>query len=125
MTASPTYYIKRGRRYVPVQEKLLTEEQAWGRSSLMAMAAFRYCCGRMTYVVSECADWLCAVWPLLPENTRAIIQRDLENEFVKDDEARATSADYKPLGHNCDRQSWEQVRRLWQPDLITHQKDAP
>lgn len=30
----------------------------FGRHDLMAVAAFRYALGRMTYIVSDCADWL-------------------------------------------------------------------
>ena len=51
----------------------LTQEEAWGRSGLMAMAAVRYCIGRMTYITNDCADWLCSVWPKLPENVKAIV----------------------------------------------------
>jgi hypothetical protein len=79
----------------------------------MAVAAFRYCCGRQTYIVSDCADWLIAQWPRLAPNARAVIQRDLEEDFRRDDNARAKGSDYKPLGADCDRQQWERVRRLW------------
>ena len=30
----------------------------YGRDDLMAVAAFRYSLGRMTYIVSDCAHWL-------------------------------------------------------------------
>ena len=85
----------------------------YGRDDLMAVAAFRYCLGRMTYIVSDCADWLIEQWPNIAENARKIIQRDLEEAFKRDDEARADGQDYKPLGHDCDRAQWEKVRRLW------------
>ena len=91
----------------------LTREQGWGWNDLMVISAFRYCCGRSTYVVGVCADWLISIWPLLTENTRAVIQRDLEREFERDDKARAAGASYKPLGHDCDREQWERVRKLW------------
>ena len=84
-----------------------------GRDSLMAVAAFRYCLGRRTYIVSDCVEWLCENWQKFPENVRAVIKRDLESEFAKDDEARDQGQDYKPLGWDCDRAEWQKVRALW------------
>lgn len=86
----------------------------YGRGDLMAVAAFRYCCGRMSYIVSDCADWLISVWPELSDNTKTVIQRDLEREFQKDDQARLAGDQYKPLGMDCDRAEWERVRKLWE-----------
>lgn len=86
----------------------------YGRGDLMAIAAFRYCCGRMSYIVSDCADWLISVWPELSDNTKTVIQRDLEREFQKDDQARLAGDQYKPLGMDCDRAEWERVRKLWE-----------
>lgn len=97
----------------PKQYAEITREQAWGFNDLMVVAAFRYCCGRQTYIVGACVDWLIEIWPMLAENTRAVIQRDLEAEFERDDEARARNENYKPLGWDCDRQDWERVRELW------------
>ena len=91
----------------------LTREQAWGWNDLMVIAAFRYCMGRQTYIVQACADWLIDIWPMLNENNRAVIQRDLEREFELDDAARAAKDNYKPLGWDCDRKDWERVRALW------------
>ena len=87
--------------------------KSYGRDDLMAVAAFRYCCGRKTYIVSDCADWLIEQWPNIAERARNIIQRDLDEAFKRDDEYRAEGQDYKPLGHDCDRAQWEKVRRLW------------
>lgn len=84
----------------------------YGRDSLMAIAAFRYCLGRMTYIVSDCADWLIEQWPILPDNVKNVIKRDLEAEIKADDEARAEGREYKPLGHDCDRVSWLKVRKM-------------
>lgn len=91
----------------------LTQEQAWGRSGLMALAAFRYCVGRMTYIVGDCANWLIENWNAIPEGTRACIQRDLEEEFQRDDAARERKDKHFPLGSDCDRTDWERVRALW------------
>ena len=85
----------------------------YGRDDLMVIAAFRYCCGRQTYIVSDCADWLIQHWASFATNARKVIERDLEDEFNRDDEARANGNDHKPLGADCDRQAWERVRALW------------
>lgn len=84
-----------------------------GHDHLMVIAATRYCIGRMSYIVGDCADWLIKIWPILNEKTKSIIQRDIEEEFRRDDEARADERPYKPLGMDCDRQQWEKVRALW------------
>lgn len=80
---------------------------------LMVIAAFRYCLGRMTYIVGDCASWLIKIWPYLSKETQNIIKRDLEEAFTRDDEARADGHEYKPLGADCDRFQWERVRKLW------------
>ena len=105
-----TLYTKRGTRYVPTT---LSEQGAWGSDGLMALAAFRYCLGRMTYIVGDCERWIFANWGHFPESVKKLIQRDLEEEFARDDEARARGAAHKPLGHDCDRAAWERVRTLW------------
>lgn len=87
----------------------------FGRNDLMVMAAFRYCLGRQSYIVSDCADWLIEQWPNFSDSTKEIIKRDLEEEFQRDNEARATKEAicFKPLGMDCDRTQWERVRQLW------------
>lgn len=102
-------YTKRGTRYVPTT---LSEQGAWGCDGLMALAAFRYCLGRMTYIVGDCERWIFANWEHFPESVKKLIQRDLEEEFARDNDARARGCAHKPLGHNCDRAAWERVRAL-------------
>lgn len=80
---------------------------------LMVIAATRYCLGRMTYIVGDCASWLIKTWPLLSQQTQNIIKRDLEEAFTRDDEDREAGRDYKALGHDCDRAEWSRVRKLW------------
>lgn len=74
-----------------------------GHDHLMVIAAFRYCLGRSTYIVGECAAWLIKTWPLLNKQTQIIIQRELEEQFELDDHARAKQREFKPLGLDCDR----------------------
>lgn len=80
---------------------------------LMVIAATRYCLGRMTYIVADCADWLIKIWPLLSADTRNIIQRDIDEAFARDDEDREAGRQYTALGHDCDRAEWARVRALW------------
>ena len=63
---------------VKKEKPTLTESEALGFSSLMVIVAFRYCCGRQTYIVGACADWLVENWAKFPQNVRDVIQRDLE-----------------------------------------------
>ena len=84
-----------------------------GHDHLMVISATRYCLGRMTYIVSDCVEWLVKTWPLLSESTRNIIKRDIEEAFTRDDEDREAGREYKALGHDCDRAEWEKVRALW------------
>lgn len=110
-------YTKRGARYVPTT---LSEQGAWGGDGLMALAAFRYCLGRMTYIVGDCERWVFANWEHYPPNIRKLIQSEVEDEIKRDDEARERGDDYKPLGHDCDRAAWERVRTLWKPQPTQH-----
>ena len=103
-------YTKRGTRYVPTT---LSDQGAWGWQDLMAIAACRYCLGRMTYIAGVCADWLVDKWPVLPPHSRALIRTELDRAFERDDEDRATGASLKALGWDCDRKEWEKVRALW------------
>ena len=84
-----------------------------GRGDLMIVAAVRYCLGRMTYIVSDCADWLIHIWPTIDPKTQGIIRRDIEEAFARDDEYRESGQEYKALGHDCDRAQWLRVRKLW------------
>lgn len=77
------------------------------------LGSFRYYLGRMTYAVGDFCDLLIKEWPSLPDRTKNLIQRDLTEAFTRDDEQRADGKEYLPLGHDCDRQQWERVRKLW------------
>jgi len=75
--------------------------------------AVRYAVGRCSTQPAETAAWLVAHWRHIPATTQAIIRRDLEEAFRDDDDARARGSEYKRLGWDCDRQTWETVRALW------------
>ena len=63
----------------------------FGRDDLMAIAAVRYCIGRSTYIVGDCVDWMIQHWSKWSPNCRAVIARDLNAEFKRDDEARSAA----------------------------------
>lgn len=79
-----------------------------GTNGMIAVCAFRYCCGRRTYVVSEFVEWAMRNWTSIDEKARKIIQRDLSEEITRDDEARKNKANgaWLPLGDDCDRKEW-------------------
>lgn len=97
--------------------------ETFGHDGLMAVAAFRYSLGRMSYIVADTVDWLIFNWSIIPPSARKIIQRDLEEAFSRDDEAREFSAQYFPLGMDCDRQQWERVRALWMSPVSTDSRN--
>jgi len=84
--------------------------ETYGRDGLMIIAAVRYCIGRRTYIVSDCADWIIANWAKWPNNVKTAIKRDVEEGFQRDAENPA----WKTLGDECDKRQWENVRRLWE-----------
>lgn len=88
----------------------LAESGIYGRDGLMAIGAFRYALGRMTYIATDTADWLIAVWPILQPGVKTIIQRELAEAIRSDDEQRASGSEYRSLGHDCDRAAWLRLR---------------
>ena len=75
--------------------------------------AFNYYCGRSTMAVDSFIDDLVKNWPNLSEKTQFLIKRDLERDFIQDDEDRRIKSRHNRLGHDCDRKNWEKVRALW------------
>ena len=101
-------YKKQGRRYVPAPE---LEHLTHFDPHILLIGATRYYTGRMTITACCFAEYeLAKAWPHIPANTRAIIARDLEEEFRRDDEARIEGTPYLPLGMDCDRRAWDAVR---------------
>jgi hypothetical protein len=106
--------MKTSKRSQPAQVGSNAGVGAWGRGDLMAICAVRYCLGRMTYITSDCSEWLIEQWPNIKPSAQAVIRRDIDEAFQRDDEARANGDEYKPLGWDCDRAVWAKVRALWQ-----------
>lgn len=78
----------------------MTKKGPWGFHDLMVTAAHRYCLGRMTYIVSECVDWLLENWDSFEPSTRKLI-RDETREAIRDERA----------GMECDVDQWERLLR--------------
>lgn len=81
----------------------------------LIIAAFRYYLGRMTISTVFFARALAKSWLELEKGIQSIIARELEMAFQEDDEARVKKAAGEktyslPLGWDCDREAWEEVR---------------
>lgn len=96
---------------------------AWGRDDLMALAAVRYCLGRMSYIVGDCTDWLPQAWPNLKPNTKTVIARDIDEAIRRDTEARARGDEHLPLGMDYDRAAWVRMQHLWQSPNVRGQPE--
>jgi len=81
----------------------------------MIIDSVRYAMGRRTGQVGTTFDWLIAHWDDIDENTRGIVENDVEGEIAVDDRMRAddTEQRYLPLGHDMDRAKWDRVRAVW------------
>lgn len=94
-------------------------------AEMMVIAATRYFIGRRTISTTVWAQELCAAWEQIPESARNIIRRDLEEAFRRDDAARARGEQHKPLGMDCDREAWEEVRAKWANARISAGEYSP
>ena len=74
----------------------------WGRNNLMALAAFRYCLGRSSYIVSDCVDWLIANWDEFDISLKKVIQFEIQEEI---------EAATIPM-MDCDLYEWKRVLGL-------------
>ncbi len=96
------------------------------------VGATRYFLGRMTASVTSYCETLESLWHKLPPSVQHIIQRDVEEAFLRDDAQRARYAGKASasgtlvlaLGHDCDRSAWERVRLLWQPQKVSEEVSA-
>lgn len=74
------------------------------------IGAFRYYLGRRSYAVTDFCELLIREWEELPESTRGLIHRELDETFQMDDE---TPLEFPRLGDACDRAAWQKVKNLW------------
>ncbi len=121
---------------VPFGFSVLGIDRSLPCAPLMVIAAVRYCLGRKTYIVHDCASWILAIWPLLEAGTQTTIRRDVDDAFAEHEiwqrdhaaakastasgavgDGLAVNAAYlahgSPLGMDCDVAAWRMVRSLW------------
>jgi hypothetical protein len=77
------------------------------------VGSFRYYLGRQSYAVSDFCELLIQEWPTLPDRLKDLIVKELDNAFLRDDQDRSAGQGILPLGMDCDRKQWENVRRLY------------
>lgn len=78
-----------------------TPEPIYVLDDLMTLAAFRYCLGRKTYIVSHCVDYLRKHWDQIPINTKALICKEIEKAF-----------ETKSYGMEMDKKEWQRILDL-------------
>jgi len=74
---------------------------------LMAMAAFRYCLGRQTYMVGACLDWLNRTWTQFDRNTKRTIVRDIVAALMRGEAGHPTID--APHWKSFAERAWEQL----------------
>jgi hypothetical protein len=97
----------------------------------MVFWSFRYFLGRRSIRTTVFAGQLAEAWPQLEPEDRKAIEKELDQAFKRDDEARARRAEklalaktreerddvnletYLVLGDDCDRLAWEKVRAAY------------
>jgi hypothetical protein len=72
--------------------------------------SFRYFLGRTSIHTVCFARGLAKAWPHIDPLIQFSIKRELDDEFERDDDARQRKKEYRPLGRDCDRASWQLVR---------------
>ena len=93
----------------------MNKREAWGRDETMVLAAFSYCLGRQTYIVSDCVEWIVSNWGDFSESTRKRIRLNLEEAFVLDENDRLMrGGHHRYLGSDMDKAEWQKVRKLWE-----------
>ncbi|ATW46605.1 preprotein translocase subunit SecG [Glaesserella parasuis] len=76
----------------------------------LAIQSLRYCRGRMTYVVSDCADFIRQHWQDFSQNTKNIIIRELDTGLKLHEGDVRDGREYRYLGHDCDYRTWKNLR---------------
>lgn len=73
----------------------------FGRDNLMVIAAFRYCLGRRTYIVSDCVAWLIEIWPQLEDRDKRLIKKEVNEALIMNQ-----------AGDDCDKNEWIKIMEL-------------
>ena len=83
------------------KKTMLTEAE-----SEIYFCAFRYCLGRMSYVVSDYCEEATRKIRQIADHFLLLLEKELSEAIQKDDEQRANGEPYKTLGMDCDRSDW-------------------
>lgn len=71
----------------------------------MLISAERYACGRRSYIVSDCVNYITAMLPKLSDWCVRVLAFDLKSSFEQAD--RAHKPEY--LGDKCDQDAWKRM----------------
>jgi hypothetical protein len=89
------------------------QKKCWDINDLI-FCSFRYYLGRMTGSTILFAETLAENWDQINPNTQALIEKELEAAFNHDDDQRERGdSSFRPLGMDCDREAWENVRKCY------------
>ena len=82
------------------------------------ISSLRYVIGRKTYACSLVAEYIKKIWNKLSDNCKSCLQKDLQCEIDLADKGLKSKI-YKedPLGHECDRKTWENLND-WMMDKL-------
>lgn len=88
---------------------------------LMAMAAFRYCLGRQSYIVGACIEWIRDIWNQLDKNSQFVMLRDTIEALQRD----KAGADMDKMGwHDLAKWMWAQIEPDLHSNAMLHQNLA-
>lgn len=85
--------------------------------SEMYFCAFRYCLGRMTYIVSDFCDTATAHITQIRTKWLCLMDKEITEAEHKDNEERANGERWHSLGHDCDRAEWLKFREVIRNEL--------
>jgi hypothetical protein len=74
---------------------------------LMAMASYRYCIGRQSYIVGACCEWIHATWDQFTTNTKLVMVRDII-EALQDERAGSPTVDAPRWREVCEW-AWKRI----------------
>lgn len=78
----------------------------WGDHNLMVLAAFRYCLGRSSYIVSSFVYWLIDYWEDIDPHTKKLILGETQEALRRGN-----------AGDRCDIESWERLLEKTSPEV--------
>lgn len=73
--------------------------------------AFRYCLGRMSYVVSDFCEEATRKIKQINDHFLLLLEKELVEAICKDNIERANGERYKTLGWDCDRDKWVELTK--------------